>query len=137
MWSPGAWCARVWPTAVRRPTPHAAQSGREGVEQEWEKSDEFHEKWKMKARELLANMEWRKRKVVKRVGAARNLGRVRGRHVRARPGSAAWPFPPPGCVLSARTAPAAARRGRVWVRVGPLYEETPAAGQREGRAAGL
>lgn len=46
------------------------QAGREGVEAEWEKSDEFHEKWKVKARDLLAKMEWRKRKLTKRVGVA-------------------------------------------------------------------
>ncbi|KAF5834414.1 molecular chaperone [Dunaliella salina] len=44
-----------------------SEAGREGVEAEWEKSDEFREKWKLKARELLANMEWRKRKVTKRL----------------------------------------------------------------------
>lgn len=60
----------------------AAQEGRDGIEAEWEKTDEFHEKWRLKAREFLANVEWRKRKLGKRVrrGAAELGGRevVRG-----------------------------------------------------------
>lgn len=43
------------------------EEGRQGVEAEWEKSDEFHEKWKLKAREMLAQAEWRKRKLSKRM----------------------------------------------------------------------
>jgi DnaJ family protein C protein 8 len=37
------------------------------VEAEWEQSDEFHEKWKLKSREYLAQTEWKRRKSVKRV----------------------------------------------------------------------
>jgi DnaJ family protein C protein 8 len=43
--------------------------GREGVEREWEATDEFHEKWKIKAREVLAKTEFRRRKLSKRYGA--------------------------------------------------------------------
>ncbi|KXZ44045.1 hypothetical protein GPECTOR_75g769 [Gonium pectorale] len=43
------------------------EEGRDGIEAEWEKSDEFHEKWKMKARDVLARSEWRKRKLNKRL----------------------------------------------------------------------
>eukprot|EP00195_Chlamydomonas_chlamydogama_P010477 CAMPEP_0202899082 /NCGR_PEP_ID=MMETSP1392-20130828/7414_1 /ASSEMBLY_ACC=CAM_ASM_000868 /TAXON_ID=225041 /ORGANISM="Chlamydomonas chlamydogama, Strain SAG 11-48b" /LENGTH=328 /DNA_ID=CAMNT_0049585175 /DNA_START=45 /DNA_END=1032 /DNA_ORIENTATION=+ len=43
------------------------EAGREGVEAAWEQSDEFHDKWKMKAREYLAQTEWRKRKITKRL----------------------------------------------------------------------
>ncbi len=50
------------------------QSGREGIEAEWEKSDEFHERWLKKARDVLARTEWRKRKLGKRVRAARGAG---------------------------------------------------------------
>ncbi len=39
------------------------------MEAQWEQTDEFHEKWKMKAREALAQMEWRKRKLGKRVSS--------------------------------------------------------------------
>ena len=44
-----------------------AQDGREGVEAEWEKTDEFHDLWKAKARDMLARAEWRRRKLTKRV----------------------------------------------------------------------
>ncbi len=47
------------------------ESGKQGVEAQYEASDEFQEKWKIKARDLLARAEWRKRKITKRV-------RVRG-----------------------------------------------------------
>ncbi len=48
--------------------PHdAAQEGREGVEAEWERSDGYHEAWKLKARDMLARAEWRRRKLTKRV----------------------------------------------------------------------
>lgn len=43
------------------------ESGREGIEAEWEKSDEFHERWLKKARDVLARTEWRKRKLGKRL----------------------------------------------------------------------
>ena len=45
------------------------ERGREGVEEEWERTDAFHERWKLKARDMLARGEWRKRKLTKRVGA--------------------------------------------------------------------
>ncbi|EFJ52445.1 molecular chaperone [Volvox carteri f. nagariensis] len=43
------------------------EEGRDGIEAEWEKSEEFHERWKMKARDVLARSEWRKRKLGKRL----------------------------------------------------------------------
>lgn len=43
------------------------EGGREAIEAEWEKSEEFHERWRMKARDVLARMEWRKRKLGKRL----------------------------------------------------------------------
>ncbi|KAG2484006.1 hypothetical protein HYH03_017173 [Edaphochlamys debaryana] len=43
------------------------EEGREGLEAEYEKSEEFHERWKMKARDVLARSEWRKRKLGKRL----------------------------------------------------------------------
>ncbi|GIL85979.1 hypothetical protein Vretifemale_14255 [Volvox reticuliferus] len=43
------------------------EDGRDGIEAEWEKTDEFHERWKMKARDVLARSEWRKRKLGNRL----------------------------------------------------------------------
>lgn len=43
------------------------EEGRDGIEAEWEKTEEFHERWKEKARDVLARMEWRKRKLGKRL----------------------------------------------------------------------
>ncbi|GLI71078.1 hypothetical protein VaNZ11_015996 [Volvox africanus] len=43
------------------------EEGRDGIEAEWEKTDEFHERWKMKARDVLARSEWRKRKLGNRL----------------------------------------------------------------------
>jgi DnaJ family protein C protein 8 len=37
------------------------------VEAEWEKTDEFHDAWKLKARDMLARAEFRRRKLTKRV----------------------------------------------------------------------
>jgi DnaJ family protein C protein 8 len=37
------------------------------VREQYEQTDEFHEKWKMKARDMLAKSEWRRRKLTKRV----------------------------------------------------------------------
>jgi hypothetical protein len=54
--------------------PHgAAQEGREGVEAEWERSDAYHEAWKLKARDMLARAEWRRRKLTKRVRPPRGM----------------------------------------------------------------
>lgn len=41
-----------------------------GVEQQYRSSEEYHEAWKMKARDLLAKSEFRKRKITMRVSAA-------------------------------------------------------------------
>jgi hypothetical protein len=43
------------------------EEGRQGVEAAWEQTDEFHEKWRVKSREFLAQTEWKRRKTVKRV----------------------------------------------------------------------
>lgn len=43
------------------------QRGREGVEEEWEQTDEFHERWKTAARDVLAKAAFRHRKLTKRV----------------------------------------------------------------------
>jgi len=43
--------------------------GREGVEEDWESTDAFHERWRAKARDVMAKGEWRKRKLTKRVRA--------------------------------------------------------------------
>ena len=43
------------------------EEGREGVEAEWEASAEFHHLWKLQARDTLAKVAWRKRKLVQRV----------------------------------------------------------------------
>lgn len=43
------------------------QKGKEGVREQYETTDEFHEKWRMKARDMLAKSEWRRRKLTKRV----------------------------------------------------------------------
>ncbi len=43
------------------------QKGREGIEEAWEKSDEFHELWKLKARDILGRNAYRNMKLTKRV----------------------------------------------------------------------
>ncbi|KAG1680813.1 hypothetical protein FOA52_008146 [Chlamydomonas sp. UWO 241] len=43
------------------------ENGRAGVEAAYEQSDEFHEAWKIKAREYLAQSEWRRRKTIHRL----------------------------------------------------------------------
>ena len=40
--------------------------GRSGVEREWEETAEFHHRWKVKARDVLARTEWRRMKLTKR-----------------------------------------------------------------------
>eukprot|EP00898_Chlorokybus_atmophyticus_P004131 jgi/Chlat1/4719/Chrsp30S04767 len=37
------------------------------AKEKWEQSDDFHEKWKLKARDILANTEWRRRKLTQRI----------------------------------------------------------------------
>ena len=54
--------------------PLSKQDGKEGVEAEYEQSPEFHELWKLKARDFLARTEWRKRKLVKRVRVSTDEG---------------------------------------------------------------
>ena len=46
------------------------QDGMKGVEQQYRSSEEYHEAWKMKARDLLAKSEFRKRKITMRVSVA-------------------------------------------------------------------
>ena len=43
------------------------QEGRQGVEADYETTDEFREAWKLKARDVLAKAEFRRRKLTKRV----------------------------------------------------------------------
>jgi DnaJ family protein C protein 8 len=43
------------------------QGGREGVEAEWEHTDEFHQLWKVKATDMLGRSAWRRKKLTKRV----------------------------------------------------------------------
>lgn len=43
------------------------QEGKQGVEAQYEQSEEFQEKWKVKGREMLARAEWRRRKLTKRI----------------------------------------------------------------------
>lgn len=43
------------------------EKGKEGVREQYETTDEFHEKWRMKARDMLAKSEWRRRKLTKRL----------------------------------------------------------------------
>lgn len=43
------------------------ESGKSGVQAAWEQTPEFHEAWKVKARDVLAKAEWRRRKMTKRV----------------------------------------------------------------------
>lgn len=58
--------------------------GREGVEAAWEQSDEFHERWKMKAREVLANTAWRKKKITKRIADETARGKEEAKEERQR-----------------------------------------------------
>lgn len=46
------------------------EKGRAGIEEEWEKSDDFHEKWKTKSRDVLAKAEFRRRKLNVRCAAS-------------------------------------------------------------------
>uniref|UniRef100_A0A7S1X074 J domain-containing protein n=1 Tax=Tetraselmis chuii TaxID=63592 RepID=A0A7S1X074_9CHLO len=43
------------------------ERGREGVEEEWEKTEDFHEKWRDKSYDVLAKAEFRKRKLETRL----------------------------------------------------------------------
>lgn len=40
---------------------------REGEEEKWKHSDEFHYRWKIQAQKVLTNMEWKKRRFGKRI----------------------------------------------------------------------
>jgi hypothetical protein len=44
--------------------------GREGVEAAWEETEDFHAKWKIKSRDVLARAEFRRRKLNKRCARA-------------------------------------------------------------------
>ena len=41
--------------------------GRDGVEAEYEKSEAFHDAWRLKSRDMLARAEFRRRKLVQRL----------------------------------------------------------------------
>ncbi|KAK9798524.1 hypothetical protein WJX73_007542 [Symbiochloris irregularis] len=53
--------------AVVRLASAVHKEGRQGVEADWEATDEYHQAWKMKARDILAKAEWRRRKLNKRM----------------------------------------------------------------------
>lgn len=42
------------------------KDGREGVEREWEETEDFHEKWRVKAQDVLARAAFRRLKLAKR-----------------------------------------------------------------------
>lgn len=44
-----------------------AEEGKRGIQGAWERSEEFHEAWKAKGRDILAKAEWRRRKMTKRL----------------------------------------------------------------------
>ncbi|KAI3428741.1 hypothetical protein D9Q98_007564 [Chlorella vulgaris] len=44
------------------------EDGKQGVAAAFEQTDEFHEQWRIKARDVLARAEWRRRKLTKRIG---------------------------------------------------------------------
>eukprot|EP00775_Hariotina_reticulata_P002209 gene2209-2524_t len=41
--------------------------GKEGVQEQYEQTDDFHERWKLKARDMMAKSEWRRRRLAKRL----------------------------------------------------------------------
>ncbi|KAL4445311.1 hypothetical protein ABPG77_011136 [Micractinium sp. CCAP 211/92] len=43
------------------------EEGKQGVVAQFEQTAEFHEQWKLKARDVLARAEWRRRKLTKRI----------------------------------------------------------------------
>ncbi|PRW44555.1 J domain-containing spf31 [Chlorella sorokiniana] len=43
------------------------EEGKQGVEAAYEQTEEFHEAWRLKARDVLARAEWRRRKLTKRI----------------------------------------------------------------------
>ncbi len=43
------------------------QDGLSGIQAEYEATDAFHHKWKMKARDVLARTAWRKQRIEKRI----------------------------------------------------------------------
>lgn len=53
--------------AVIRLASAVHKEGRQGVETDFEATDEFREAWKMKTRDVLAKAEWRRRKLTKRM----------------------------------------------------------------------
>jgi len=53
--------------AVVRLASAIHEKGREGVEMEYEQTPEFHEAWKLKSRDMIAQAEWRRRKLGKRM----------------------------------------------------------------------
>lgn len=44
------------------------ENGMEGVKEEYERSEEFHDRWRAKSREMLAQAEWRRRRITQRHG---------------------------------------------------------------------
>ena len=50
------------------------EEGREGLVAAYEATPEFHEAWKVKARDVMARAEWRRRKLTKRVSSTGGRG---------------------------------------------------------------
>lgn len=44
------------------------QKGKEGVREQYEQTDEFHDRWRLKARDMIGRSAWRRQKLAKRVG---------------------------------------------------------------------
>eukprot|EP00891_Asterochloris_glomerata_P000951 jgi/Astpho2/951/gw1.00016.191.1_t len=61
------WQKRTKNDAAVRLASVLHQDGMKGVEQQYRSSEEYHEAWKMKARDLLAKSEFRKRKITMRL----------------------------------------------------------------------
>eukprot|EP00884_Botryococcus_braunii_P004679 jgi/Botrbrau1/14211/Bobra.0254s0001.1 len=55
--------------AVVRLASLVHEKGREGIEEAWENSNDFHEQWKMKARDILGRTAYRQSKIAKRLKA--------------------------------------------------------------------
>ena len=55
--------------------------GKDGVEAEFEKSEAFHDAWRLKSQDMLARAEFRRRKLVQRLQVGLRLDPFNGCHV--------------------------------------------------------
>lgn len=62
-----AWRKASKNDAAVRIAASLSDQGIKGVQAAYEKSDDFHEKWKIKSRDMLARTEWRKRRLTQRI----------------------------------------------------------------------